>query len=129
MALVDVHVDLRRADVFVSEHRLDGPQIGTALQELRGEAVAEGVRTDALLDTRLLGIRLDIDEERDAAEVLAASQGDEHVVFLARLYRDALPHDEPLPQLLDGALADGNQPLLPPLAVNADVPLLEIELA
>ena len=74
VALVDVHVNLGCADVFVSEHRLDGSKICSSFQELRGKAVAEGVGADVLLDARLLGIRLDIDEEGYSAEVLAAPE-------------------------------------------------------
>src|SRR5438105_12345638 len=41
---VDVRVDLGGGDVRVPEHRLHGAQIGAALQEMGGEAVAQRVR-------------------------------------------------------------------------------------
>ena len=129
VALVDVHIDFGCADIFVSEHGLDGSQVGPSLQELRGKTVAEGVWADVLLDSRLLGILFNIYEERYPAEVFASPKRDEDVVVLARLYCDALSDDEPLPQLLDGVLADGNQPFLPSLAMNSDVSLFEIEFA
>ena len=48
MGLVDVHVYLCSADVLMSEHGLYGPEVGSSLQELRGKAVAEDVRADAV---------------------------------------------------------------------------------
>ena len=113
----------------MSEHGLDGPQIGPSLQELRGKTVAEGVGADVLLDSRFLGILFNIYEERYPAEVFPSSKRDEDVVVLARFDCDALSDNEPLPQLLDGVLADGNQPFLPSLAMNSDVSLFEIEFA
>ena len=129
VALVDVHVNLGSADVFVSEHRLDGSQICPSFQELRGKTVPEGVRADAFPDSRFLGILFDIDEEGYSAEVFASSKRDENVIFLAWFHFDVLPHDEPLSQLLDGVIADGHKSFLPSFTVNADVTLFEIELA
>lgn len=129
VALVDVHIDLGCADVFVAEHGLDSSQIGPSLQELRGKTVAESVWADVFLDSRFLGILFNIYEERYPAEVLASPKRDEDVVVLARFYCDALSDDEPLPQLLDGVLADGNQSFLPSLTMNSDVSLFEIEFA
>ena len=42
-----VGVNFRRADVRVSEQLLDDPQVGTVLKQVRGEAVAEHVGSDA----------------------------------------------------------------------------------
>ena len=81
--LVDVHIYFGRADILVSEHGLDGSQVGASFQELRGKAVAEGVRADVLADAGLGGIFLYIYEERDAAQPFAPSQRDEHEVFFA----------------------------------------------
>ena len=46
-ARVDVRVDLRRADVRMAEHLLDGADVRAVLEQVRGEAVAEDVRRDA----------------------------------------------------------------------------------
>src|SRR5204862_7796532 len=43
-------VDLRRGHTRMSEHLLDGPQIGPAVEQMRRERVPEGVRVDASLD-------------------------------------------------------------------------------
>ena len=37
---VDVDVDLGRGDALVAQHLLDGTQVGTALEQVGGEAVA-----------------------------------------------------------------------------------------
>src|SRR5262245_14034756 len=42
----DLRVDLSRRDVGVSEHRLDGAQIGAALDEVGRERVTQLVRRD-----------------------------------------------------------------------------------
>ena len=46
-ARVNVRVDLRRADVRMAEHLLDGADVRAVLEQVRGEAVAEDVRRDA----------------------------------------------------------------------------------
>ena len=74
VALVDVHIYLSRADVFVPKHRLNGSQISSSLQQLRGKTVTESVRADVFLDSRLLCILLNIDEERYSAEVFPSSK-------------------------------------------------------
>lgn len=40
----DMRVDLRRANVAVSEQSLHGARVGSALQEMRSEAMTKGVR-------------------------------------------------------------------------------------
>ena len=47
MAAVQMHVDFGGADVFVAEHGLDGAEVGTPFEQMGGEGVTEGVRTDA----------------------------------------------------------------------------------
>ena len=107
MALVDMHVDFGGTDVLVSQHSLYGTQVCTTLQELCRKAMAEGVRANVLANACLLGIILDIDKERDAAQVLSSTQRDKDIVFLARLDGNALPFDEPIPQSLYGSITNG----------------------
>jgi len=47
---VDVGVDFGGGDGFVAEHFLDGPEVGTAFDEMGGERVAEGMRGDGFFD-------------------------------------------------------------------------------
>ena len=43
-----VRVQLRRGKVGMAEHLLDGAQVGSALEQVRGEGVAQKMRVDAL---------------------------------------------------------------------------------
>src|SRR2546423_4465655 len=49
----NVGVDLRRGDVRVAEHHLDGPQIGAVLQQMRGERMPQHVRRNVCADAGL----------------------------------------------------------------------------
>ena len=40
----DVRIDRRRRDVGVAEQQLDNPKIGTVVQQMRGESMAQRVR-------------------------------------------------------------------------------------
>src|SRR3712207_7463084 len=71
---VDVGVYLGGGDVLMTQHGLNGPQVGTALEERRGETVAQGVGRNGLGDTRLYGLTLDHDEYHGAGEVVARSE-------------------------------------------------------
>lgn len=53
---VDVRIDFSGANTFVSQHHLNGAEVGTALQQFGGERVAKGVRRDGFLDASRLGL-------------------------------------------------------------------------
>ena len=50
--LQDVRVDLRRGEVGVAEHHLDGAQVRAAFEQMRGEGVPQHVRTERRRDAR-----------------------------------------------------------------------------
>ena len=50
LGLDDVGVDHSRVDVLVTEQGLDRPQVSPALQEVRGEAVAQGMYAGVFRD-------------------------------------------------------------------------------
>ena len=50
---VDMCIDFSGGDGFMSQHALDGPQIGAAFQQMGGERVPERVARDAFADARL----------------------------------------------------------------------------
>ena len=54
-----MRVDLRCADVFVTQQFLHGANIIPVLQKMRGEGVTKGVRTDRLANLRKLFCRFD----------------------------------------------------------------------
>ncbi len=53
--LEDVGVDHGGLEVFVAEQVLDGADVVTALQQVGGKGMTEGVAGDALVDTGLAG--------------------------------------------------------------------------
>ena len=71
--LVQMRVNLRGGDAFVTEHLLHGAEVGAALDEVRGEGVAESVRTYRFLDARVLHPLLDEHENHLAGEVCASA--------------------------------------------------------
>ena len=65
---VDMSIDFCGAYVFVAEHTLYDAQVGTALEQVGSEGVAQGVGADGLLDACLLGQFGDDVEEGDTRE-------------------------------------------------------------
>ena len=65
---IDMGVYLGGAYVFVAEHTLYDAQVGTALEQVGSEGVAQGVGADGLLDACLLGQFGDDVEEGDTRE-------------------------------------------------------------
>src|SRR5207249_6325944 len=51
---VHVGVELGGGEVGVAQHLLDRPQVSSALEQVRGEAVAQRMRRDTLGEPRLL---------------------------------------------------------------------------
>ena len=101
---VYVHVDLGGVDALVAQHLLNGTQVGTAFEEMRGEGVAEGVR-------RHRGAYVGGDaqhaydvEDGDARECRATAEAEEDEVLMARLGRDGVAVDEPGIEFVDGTL-------------------------
>src|SRR5881275_1278390 len=67
-----VRVDLRRREVGVAEHQLNRAQVGAAFEQMRGERVAEDVRTQRARQSGLQRVLLQDLPEADAAERAAA---------------------------------------------------------
>ena len=67
----DVRVDLRRGNVCVAQHLLNGAQVGTVFEQMHGKRVAQRVRRDVLRDAGGLLIVLDDLPEALAAHALA----------------------------------------------------------
>ena len=126
---VDVGVDFGGGDALVTKHRLDGTQVGTTLEEVGGETVAKGVWGDILGYACQLGELLDAHEESDAAELGAASHGNEDVVLVTLLDGELTALLKPAVYLVDGTLRDGDEALLVALAVNTDKAVVEVEVA
>lgn len=59
MFICHVGIYLCRADIAVSEHRLDTSEIGPVHKQVGGKAVAHGVGADMFGDTGETGILID----------------------------------------------------------------------
>src|SRR5687768_6246905 len=96
---IDVSVDLRRGNVGVAEHFLDGAKVGAALEQVGGERVPQRVRTHVLRDAGLLDVMAE-DLPRSHARERRAARVEE---------QDALPAAflQLWPKL---AQVDGNRP-------------------
>src|SRR5438552_12375832 len=110
-----MRVDLRRRDVRVAEHRLHGAQVGAALEQMGGEAVAQRVRVDALLDACRARVSAEQLPESLPGHV-AAARGDEEVGGVASPEQLLARPPEIDVERLAGASADGNDALLAALA-------------
>ena len=73
-------VDFGGANAFMTQHALDGTQVGSAFQQVGGEGVAEGVRADGFLEPDVVGKFFDDVENHDAGNVLSAF-ADEYIVL------------------------------------------------
>ena len=94
-AAINVGIDFGCTDTFVSQHSLDGAQVGSALQQVGGKAVSEGVGRDYLLYARLFGVDLDVMEHCDARQVLLARRADKDIILFARFDVDGIAESEP----------------------------------
>ena len=66
-------IDFSRADAGMTEHLLYGQQIGSAFQQVCGEAVPEGVWADGLGDTISFSQVLDNQEDHLACKACATA--------------------------------------------------------
>ena len=73
--LEDVRVDLRRGQIGVTEHHLNGAQIGAALEQMRRERVPQHVRAQGLRQTRLPRVALQNLPEPDTRQSWSRRRG------------------------------------------------------
>ena len=120
---VDVGVELRRRDVGMPEQLLHGTQVGSALKEVRGVAVSQGVGVEPL-DARHAPVALHDRMDRLPREAPAAHVEEDRL-------RGAAPHElaASLPEIgrerRGGRPHDGHHALLSPLAVNPEERLVQ----
>ena len=112
----------------MAEHLLDAAQVGAALQQVRGEGVAQQVRVDAgRVETRLRR-RGAHDQEGTGARQAAALRVEEQLGPVARV-EERPPTRHVDAQRLDGSPPDRDDPLLVALAGDAHEAALEIDAA
>src|SRR4029453_17953943 len=99
-----VGVDLRRAEIAVAEQLLDGAQVGAAVQEMRGEAVAKGVRVCRCAGAEAAEDRLDVPLEWGGRGAAPRGPREQYITGPGRL---AARGPETF-QRVHGAVADRN---------------------
>lgn len=126
---VDMGVDLCGGDTLMAKHGLNGAEVGTSLQQVRGKGVAEGMRGNVLGDTCQFSQLLDTDEEGDAAQFRTPAYGHEHIILMPGLNLELLALLKPVLDAVGSHLGYGHQSLFVSFAMNANVSLVQIEVA
>lgn len=81
---VDMRINFRGGDGFMSQHALNGPQIGAAFQQMGGKGMAERVRADILGDAGLFRQFFNHVKHHDAGDTIAPSC-QKYVIFVSFL--------------------------------------------
>src|SRR5688572_12253808 len=119
-----VGVELRRGEVGVTEHLLNAPQVGAALEEVRGERVAQEVRVDAGRVEAGLGGQTPQNEERARAGQRATLRVEKQLRPMTAV--EVRPSAAQVAaQRLRRRPSDRDDPLLAALADAADEALLQ----
>ena len=127
-AVGDMRVALGRAEIGVPEHLLHGTQVGAALEEVRRERVSEEMGVDATgLEAGALG-QLAQDEKGPGARQRATASVQEELRPVAPVEVGAT-ECEIATNRLGRRPPERYEPLLPPLADDADDPFLKRDAA
>ncbi len=124
---VEVGIYLGGGDAFVAKHFLYGTKVGSSFYEVGCKRVAESVRGNVLGDTCLLGQAFQHQEDHDAGQLAAAAVKEEDVfaaAFDGNMDADLILID---PDIFDGGIADGDEPLFVAFPDDADVAGVEVE--
>ena len=121
-------VNLSRGDRGVPEHFLNNTKIGAPRQQVRREAVTEGVRTDLRGETRLRGVRFDDRPESNPRQRAAPSGHEDRLGGGPPCRKNRTIALKIRNQCLAGARAERNDTFLVPLANAACHSSLKIEI-
>ena len=99
--VVEMYIYLGGSDAFVSQHLLYGPQVGSAFEQVGGEAVAQSVGADVFLNAAGFALFFNNVEYHDPAQpssptvekenvFIAFLGGDVASVFLIKFYLRAV---------------------------------------
>ena len=121
-----VGVQLRRSEIGVPEHLLDGAQVGAPLEEVRGERVAQEGRVDALrLEPGLRGQSAQDEENAGAGKWPPVRVEEQFLPVSPVEVRTAAR--EVSAKSIHGLPSDRDDTLFAPLAEAADEPVLEVD--
>ena len=129
----NVRVDLCGREVLVTEQLLDDPEVGAAVQEVRGEGVAQGMRRHTLREARSRAEAVETVTQAADAERLAVVVQEQldgrRVVGVTALEEDRSPVLEVVAKGPPRWCAEEAEPLLAALAEHADLATPEVECA
>src|ERR1700687_4417329 len=115
-ALLDhVRVNLRRCNISVPQHELDGAQIGSTLQEMRGKAVTEFMRSQASAQTEPDAVIMQDLPDGNATEPASGSRQEQHMNVRRRNSKAEKSRPSAAQVCLhcrNGLASDGNQAFL-----------------
>jgi hypothetical protein len=122
----NVGVQLGSSQIGMTEHFLNASEVGSSLEQVSRERVAQEMRMNSLgLEARLLG-QLAEDEEGPGPRQASALGVEEELRAVAPVeVRPAAC--EVTPECLHGLPTDGDDPLLPALADRPDETLIEVD--
>ena len=121
-----MHINLCGGDRFVTEHSLDGSEVGSAFEQTSGKAVAKGVGRDCFVYACLLNKVANDVEHHNAGELFFLTETEEYIVFVSWFYVDVATVIEPEFQFFDGSLTDGYKSLFVTLSFYFYETLVEV---
>src|SRR5580658_400708 len=124
----DVRVDLRRSEVGMSKHRLDGAEVGAATKQVRGERVPQLVWRGQGIDARTGGVAPDDFPKTLARKPLAARRDEQRRLVSRRSVEKARTNARDVSrQVIQSHFSDGHEAPLAPLTEDGHEPTLEIQ--
>ena len=126
---VNVCVYLGGGDGFVTEHSLDGTQIGTSFEQGGSKGVAECVGGNFFLYTCFLHEVFDHEEHHDSGEGFAATFADEDIVLVFGRDVDVAAFGKIELEFVDCLGRDGDEALLAAFSFHLDKFVIEEEVA
>ncbi len=123
---IDMRINLRRGNIGMAEHRLNGAQIRTAFEQMGGERMAQGVRCDPFLDSCRQSIAPDHFPKALPAERLAGTIGKNKRTIFA-FEQDGSAVTDIAQKFFARPLAERDGPDFRPLSLDGEIVSVEID--
>lgn len=124
---VDMRINFRGCNGLMTQHTLDGTEVGATFEQVRGEGMTEGMGTDIFGDAGLFRQLLNQVENHDAGDAVSPS-GKEDIIFKSFLYFSEVAVYQPVLDFFDGTGGDGDQALFAALSFYFDKTFVKVEL-